>query len=162
MTAPPTSEERQWAAVSYGGLIFYGLPSLIILACYRESPWIRFHALQSLGLGLLSLALGIALLFLNLIAGILGTFLGLAALGMSFAVAVGLLLYWITLTREAYQGKNVEILFLGPWIRKHLMDPPAPDLEKVLPPAGPHSHAPVDPVSEPPKSDSSASDAGTD
>lgn len=90
------------AAVAYLTII----PAIIFLVLepYNKNPFIRFHAFQSLGLGILAFAVHMILMVIPVIGWILVPFVGLAFLAV-----------WIYTVLQAYKGVWFKLPVIGPF-----------------------------------------------
>jgi uncharacterized membrane protein len=113
----PTSDERTMAAVGHGLTFVEGGilgPLIVYLVKKDDSPFVAFHALQSLyfGLGFLVVTMVcVAVIFLTF--G-LGIFLALPALLVFSAIYV---VFEIVATIKAYNGEWYELPIAGPLAR---------------------------------------------
>jgi uncharacterized protein len=102
MNADITSDDKLWALLSY---IFAPLVSVIMLLMEdkKNRPFIKFHAVQSLILGIIEVVLYVALGWI-----IVGFCLGVVVLG-----------YQIYLGIKAYNGETVKVPVITDWIKKN-------------------------------------------
>src|SRR5260370_28717689 len=111
-------DENVAALLSY---IFGWLSGLIFLLLEKESRLVRFHAMQSILLNVLSVVIGIVLwivtfifvLIASQLAGFLGTIVGLLATLIWIAFCVGLLIAWVMCLIKAYQGLFFKLPVIG-------------------------------------------------
>lgn len=89
------------------------LTGLVFFLIEKQSPFVRFHAMQSILLGVGVIALQIALSIISLIMGqiigILGTLVGL----LSLVVVLGFLVVWILCMVKSYQGQMFKLPIIG-------------------------------------------------
>ncbi|HCI79641.1 MAG TPA: hypothetical protein DHW02_08120 [Ktedonobacter sp.] len=88
--------------------LFSPISAIIILVLEKRNRFVRFHALQSL-------FLGIALVVLSIILGIL---VGIPILGWLFLVVrwlvdIGTFILWIYMMIQAFQGKMYKLPYIG-------------------------------------------------
>jgi uncharacterized membrane protein len=102
------------AAIAYITII----PAIIFLVMepYNRKPFVRFHAVQCIGLHVLAFAVGIVL-------AILGTILAMIHLGLlSFLLGpicwIGLVILWVLCIVSAAQGKWFKLPFIGDFAKK--------------------------------------------
>lgn len=94
------------------------LTGVLFLILEKENRVVRFHAAQSVAVGLILVALSIAL---SLIAGLLAfvPVLGwIAMLLLSVVIGLGSLILWLALMWRAYLGKLWELPVAGAFARK--------------------------------------------
>lgn len=110
----PTSDDRLWAGLAYAGLGCLLIPTLLIFWWQREdSDFVRFHALQALGLGVITMGWWL----ITLLLWQLPLWLGM----LFFLGGLGLLGYWGFLMTTAFMGKSHDLWLVGPWIRDRWM-----------------------------------------
>ena len=99
------------------------LTGLIFLVIEKEDRFVRFHAAQSIVVGLFVIAASLALTLVTAVLGvipILGWIIGLfLSLGFAFLVFVG----WVLLMFRAYQGQEWEVPVASAYARKLLAVP---------------------------------------
>jgi uncharacterized membrane protein len=116
-------DENVAALLSY---VFGWLSGLIFLLLEKESRLVRFHAMQSILLNVLSVVIGIVLwivtfifvLIASQLAGFLGTIVGLLATLIWIAFCVGLLIAWVMCLIKAYQGLFFKLPVIGDFAEK--------------------------------------------
>lgn len=116
------SDDKLWSGLSYVGWICCLIPSVIIFLLKKdESEHIKFHSLQSIIVGLLLTAVGIAF---SIVTGMLTAiipFMALPAMLVGFALNLFFLGYWIYLMFQAFTGNDIEIPYVSDLIRSNLM-----------------------------------------
>jgi uncharacterized membrane protein len=113
----PTSDDKLWSGLSYAGLVCCMIPTLVIFMLKKgESDYIKFNALQAIGLWLTALAIGIIFLLLGHIP-VVGLLVGIVNLIFSLVLTAG----WIYLIIQAFTGKEIRIPILGDFIEQNLM-----------------------------------------
>lgn len=106
------------ALLSY---IWVPFTSIIVLVTEKENRLVRFHAFQSLFLGLgfiaLTIVLSVIIGIITLIAGAVSAFAGLFATVISLIVwifiAFAMLLVWILCLVKAYRGEMYKLPVIG-------------------------------------------------
>jgi uncharacterized membrane protein len=95
---------------------------IIFLVWEKQSRFVRFHAMQSL-------LVGVVLIILNYVLNVLNAvlvripFIGwLFALGLALVVGLASLVLWLALMYAAYTGKEWELPVIGAEARKLLGD----------------------------------------
>lgn len=116
-----TDEERLWAMLAHllallGYVVWFGayVAPLVIYLVYKDkSPFVAFHALQSLFFQLALLVVGVicALLALTIV-------LACIVIPVAAVVAVGALVYIIVAAIKAYNGELFEYWLVGKWARQ--------------------------------------------
>ena len=88
----------------------------LVLEPYNRNPRVKFHAWQSILLGVGFFVLYLALIFL----GILLSFVGLGALSLLMYPLLGLALFllWLFLMFKAYSGENFQLPVLADFAKK--------------------------------------------
>lgn len=90
------------------------ITGVLFLVLDRESRFVRFHAVQSIVVGLIWIALSVALSIVStvlLAIPVIGWIVGLV---LSMAMALGGLLLWLLLMWKAFQGEEWEVPVAGP------------------------------------------------
>lgn len=96
--------------------LFGLVTGVIFLAIEKKRSFVRFHAYQSIGVSVVWIVLSIGAAALGVIP-VLGFLLeGLLSLVLSLA---GLIL-WLYLMWQAYEEKEVELPWIGPWARSQM------------------------------------------
>lgn len=116
-----TDEERLWAMLAHllallGYVVWLGayVAPLVIYLVYKDkSPFVAFHALQSLFFQLAILVVGMicALLALTIV-------LACFVIPIAAVVTVGALVYIIIAAIKAYNGELFEYWLVGKWARQ--------------------------------------------
>lgn len=113
-----TKEERRTAMFSYLGFVFTGL---FFWMTKRKSPYVRFHAAQSVFLfgpvfiALLALQIIGVLTFLPLLGPVIG---GLIAL-IRGIIMVPTVIAWIYMMYSSYQGRTVKLPIVGDYAERY-------------------------------------------
>ena len=92
------------------GVLFYVLE--------KDNRFVRFHASQSIVVGLLIFALSIALSIVATVLAFVPVLGWLAAVALSLLVGVGSLLLWIALIWRAFKGDEWELPVAGGYARR--------------------------------------------
>lgn len=113
----PTSDDKLWAGLSYAGLVCCMVPTIVIFLLKKEeSSFIKFNALQAMGLWLCGFVVGIALTILGHIP-VVGFLVGIAHL----IFLLGFMGCWIFLMIQAFTGKETRIPVLADFIDQKFM-----------------------------------------
>jgi uncharacterized membrane protein len=113
----PTSDDKLWAGLSYAGLVCCMVPTIVIFFLKKdESAYIKFNALQAMGLWLANLAIWIIFSILGHIP-VIGFVTGI----IHMVIGLGLMGYWIFLMIQAFMGKETRIPVLADFIDQNLM-----------------------------------------
>ena len=129
--AEPTS---MGIAPNVGGALAYALGPITGVAFYlleKENRFVRFHAAQSITVGVLMIALSIALSMLSTVLAFVPVLGWIVALLLSLGVSVLSFVLWLMLMWKAYNGAEWETPIAGPMARKLV-----PRLPVVTGPAG--------------------------
>jgi uncharacterized membrane protein len=102
------------AAIAYITII----PAIIFLVMepYNRKPFVRYHAMQCIGLHVLSFAVWIALMILTVILSMIHMGLLVSLLGL--LCWIGLVVLWILCVVSAAQGKWFKVPIVGDFARK--------------------------------------------
>lgn len=84
----------------------------------RQRPFVRFHAVQSIGLTIVWVVLVVALMLVSAVLGVIPVLGVLVSLLLNLGLAVIGFGLWLWLMYQAYQGKTWEIPGLGPHVRR--------------------------------------------
>jgi len=124
---PPLSEEdRMLSGLCYP--FWPVIPAMVLLGARRDEPFVHFHALQALALGLLStggsvvLVLGVWLT-LKVLPGGSPTFSGVVGLGVFSAAFFGLAFYVSFVLYTAWRagdGRFLRLPFVGAWAESRM------------------------------------------
>ena len=114
----PTSDDKLWSGLSYAGVACCLIPTVVIFFLKKdESNFIKFHGLQAIAFGLISIALSILTGVLASIP-IIGMVFGLISF---FVLPLVLLGAWCILMIFAFQGKDFRIPVIAEFIDQNLM-----------------------------------------
>ena len=124
MTTPSTSSTTGLADNVAGALAYVlgPLSGIFFLVVEKQSRFVRFHAMQSV-------LVGVALIILNFVLNVLNAILvripligWLFALGLVMLVGLASLVLWLALMYAAYRGQEWELPVIGREARKLLGD----------------------------------------
>jgi hypothetical protein len=125
-TANASKEDRTWGMISHlaalaGFVIPFGSivgPLIIYFAKKDQSPFVAFHAKQSMFTQIAAciVALAIALVSLPLML----VCVGFVTIFAAIAVSWGVIIYAIIGGIKVSSGKDFEYWLIGPWVRKSL------------------------------------------
>jgi uncharacterized membrane protein len=132
---PSRSKEQSMSTTSTGsttgmadnlaGALAYGLgplSAIFFLVVEKESRFVRFHAMQSLLVGVLLIIVNAVLNFLNAVLVRIPLIGWLFALGLALVVGLASLVLWLALMYAAYRGQEWELPVVGKEARKLLAD----------------------------------------
>jgi uncharacterized membrane protein len=124
MTAPITPH----TAVSSPGLpanvagalayVLGPITGVLFLVLEKDSPFVRFHAAQSVAAGVVMIALWIILSVLGAILAVVPIIGWLIGLALTLVVGLGSFVLWLLLMFRAYQGSEWEVPGLGGQARR--------------------------------------------
>lgn len=123
MTAIPQAPSSTGLGANVAGLLAYVLGPLtgvLFLVIEKENRFVRFHAAQSIAVGLALIALSIAFSILSAVVAvvpILGWIVALLA-GLVFALLTFVL--WIVLMLRAFRGREWEVPVVGRYARRYV------------------------------------------
>jgi uncharacterized membrane protein len=102
------------AAIAYITII----PAIIFLVMepYNRKPFVRFHAMQCIGLHVLWFAVWIALFIVGMVLSVVH--LGLLTLALYPICWIGLVVLWVLCIVGAAQGKWFKVPFIGDFAKK--------------------------------------------
>lgn len=122
----PTSDEKTMATIAYLGPAILMLPTLVIYLLKKdESQFIKFHCLQNFGLALAGIILSILLTIISGILGfipVLGWILGIILMMAWCCLGLAFLVYYVYLIMKTVQGEEIEVPYLGSYIKQNLMN----------------------------------------
>ena len=118
MTTPTgTTTSTTGLAPNVAGALAYllgPLTGIVFLVLEKENRFVRFHAAQSITIGLIWIALSIVLSIISIVP-VIGWLIGIL---LSLVMGLGGLVLWLFLMWQAFQGKEWEAPFAGPLARK--------------------------------------------
>ena len=90
----------------------------VFLVIDGERPFVRFHAVQSIGVSVVAMIVWVAMMVLSAVLNII-PFLGfLIGLALSLAMSLGFFALWIILILKAYRGQEWEVPVVGVQLRQ--------------------------------------------
>lgn len=98
------------------------LTGIIFLVWEKQSGFVRFHAMQSLLVGVALIILNFALRILSAVLGVIPFFGWLFSLGLALVVGFASFILWLALMYAAYRGQEWELPWIGKEARKLLGD----------------------------------------
>lgn len=123
-TSPPSANGGSGLAPNVAGALSYLLGAatgVLFLIVDRGQPFVRFHALQSIAITVVGIAVWIAFSALGLLlspAPLLG---GLVGILLGVVLSLLFLFLWLYLMYRAFQGDAWEIPWLGEQVRRHMI-----------------------------------------
>ena len=110
MSEPKSSVFSDNAAGAIAYITFLPAVAFLILVPYKKSPFVRFHAWQSIFLNFLTLIVSYALSYVLGWCGAPGVFL---AIPTTWLIAIFWLLVWAFCAVSALNGKRIKLPILG-------------------------------------------------
>ncbi|HZD05193.1 MAG TPA: DUF4870 domain-containing protein [Longimicrobiales bacterium] len=107
--------ENVAGALSY---LLGALTGVVFFIIDRERPFVRFHAVQSIGITIAWVVIVVAEMILSAILGIVPVIGWIIGILLSLGVAIAGFGIWLWLMYQAYQGRTWELPFLGPHVRR--------------------------------------------
>jgi len=108
-------------APNLGGALAYLLgpiTGILFLVLEKENRFVRFHAAQSLVIGVLAIALAIGLSVIEAILAMVPFVGWLVAMLISLGIGFGSFVLWLVLMFRAYQGHEWELPVVGAQARR--------------------------------------------
>jgi uncharacterized membrane protein len=121
MTSPTATASSTGLAPNVAGALAYLLgpiTGILFFLLEKENRFVRYHAAQSITLGLLWIALSVAFSVLSGMLVMVPVLGWLVALLLSVVFGLGGLFLWLFLMWRAYQGREWESPIAGPLARK--------------------------------------------
>lgn len=121
----PSASSSTGLADNVAGALAYVLgpiSAIFFLVVEKQSRFVRFHAMQSLLVGVALIILNFALNVLNAILVRIPLIGWLFALGLVMVVGLASLVLWLALMYAAYRGQEWELPVIGREARKLLDD----------------------------------------
>lgn len=103
------------------GALSYLLGPLTGIAFFlidRERAFVRFHAVQSIGVTIAWVAIAVALMIVSTVIGVIPVLGFLVSILLNLGLAVVGFGLWIVLMLQAYRGHTWEVPGLGPHVRR--------------------------------------------
>jgi uncharacterized membrane protein len=102
--------------------LFGPVTGIIFLVWEKQSRFVRFHAMQSLLVGVVLIIINAVLNVLNAVLVRIPLIGWLFALGLAMVVGLASLVLWLALMYAAYRGQEWELPVIGAEARKLLGD----------------------------------------
>ena len=121
MTNPATTSTSTGLAPNVAAALSYVLgpiTGVLFLVLEKENRFVRFHAAQSITVGIVMIALSIALSLLSTVLAFIPVLGWIVGLLLALVVGFGSFVLWIVLMWRAVQGKEWEVPIAGPLARK--------------------------------------------
>ncbi|MEJ7616752.1 MAG: hypothetical protein WKF30_07250 [Pyrinomonadaceae bacterium] len=114
----PSSTGLQPNVAALLAYVLTWLTGLVFFLIEKQSPFVRFHAMQSILLGVavivFQIGLTIVSVILSQIIGVLGSLVGL----LGFVVLLGFLVIWVLCMVKSYQGQMFKLPIIGDMAEK--------------------------------------------
>jgi uncharacterized membrane protein len=122
MTTPSASSTTGLSDNVAGALAYVAGPlsAAFFLVVEKQSQFVRFHAMQSLLVGVALIIVNFALRILNAVLVHVPLIGWLFALGLVMVVGIASLVLWLALMWAAYRGQEWELPWIGKEARKLL------------------------------------------
>ena len=98
---------------------------ILFLVLEKQNAFVRFHAAQSIGVGIAWVVLWIAFTILSTILSVVPIIGWLIATLLWLVIGLGGLVLWLALMFRAFQGVEWELPYIGAQSRKLLQQPAA-------------------------------------
>lgn len=121
----PSANSSTGLADNLAGALAYVLgpiSAIFFLVVEKQSRFVRFHAMQSLLVGVALIILNFALNILHAILARIPLIGWLMSLGLALVVGLASLVLWLALMYAAYRGQEWELPVIGREARKLLDD----------------------------------------
>jgi len=107
--------ENVAGALSY----FLGpLTGLVFFIIDKQRPFVRFHAVQCIGVTIVWVVIAVVLMIVSAVLGVIPVLGVLVGLLLNLGLAVVGFALWLWLMYQAYSGKTWEVPGLGPHVRR--------------------------------------------
>ena len=107
--------ENVAGALSY----FLGpLTGLVFFIIDKQRPFVRFHAVQCIGVTIVWVVIAVVLMIVSAVLGVIPVLGFLVGLLLNLGLAVVGFALWLWLMYQAYSGKTWEVPGLGPHVRR--------------------------------------------
>jgi uncharacterized membrane protein len=94
------------------------ITGIVFLVLEKENRFVRFHAAQSITVGILMVALSIGLSILSTVLAFIPILGWILALLLALVLGFGTFVLWLLLMWRAWQGKEWETPIAGPLARR--------------------------------------------
>lgn len=116
-----TSGEGSGIPENIAGALSYlmgPITGVVFFIIDRQRPFVRFHAIQAIGLTIAWVALVVAFMILSAVLGFIPVLGFLVSVLLNLGLAVAGFGLWVWLMFQAYQGNTWEVPGLGPHVRR--------------------------------------------
>jgi uncharacterized membrane protein len=120
---PSTPQGTTGLAPNVAGALSYLLgpiTGVLFLVLEKENRFVRFHAAQSIGVGLVLFAANIVLTVLGNVLSNIPILGFLVSLALAMAVGLASFVLWLYLMYRAWQGDEWEVPVIGAQVRSYL------------------------------------------
>jgi uncharacterized membrane protein len=127
MSQAPLSPQSTGLAPNVAGALAYllgPLTGIFFLVIEKENRFVRFHAAQSIVVGIACIVAGITLSVISAILGLVPIIGWLVSILLSLGMGLGFFILWLTLMFMAFQGREWEVPGVGAQARRLFL--PAP------------------------------------
>lgn len=121
--APTAPQGTTGLAPNVAGALSYLLmpiTGILFFVLEKEDRFVRFHAAQSIGVGIAFFAVNVVLMVLSSVLAVIPILGWLVALALTMVVGLGGFCLWLYLMYRAYQGDEWEVPLVGPQVRRYL------------------------------------------
>ena len=94
------------------------ITGVLFLVIEKENRFVRFHAAQSITVGIVTIALYIALSLLGTVLAFIPVLGWIVALLLTLVIGFGTFVLWLLLMWRAFQGKEWEVPIAGGFARR--------------------------------------------
>ena len=94
------------------------ITGVLFLVIEKENRFVRFHAAQSIAVGVATIALYIALSLLGTVLAFIPVLGWIVALLLTLVIGFGTFVLWLLLMWRAFQGKEWEVPIAGGFARR--------------------------------------------
>lgn len=117
----PVSQGGSGLPENVAGALSYLLgpiTGIVFFIIDRERPFVRFHAVQSIGLTIAWVVLWIVLFVLGVVLNVIPVLGAIIGFFLTLGITIAGFGLWLWLMYQAYSGKKWEIPGLGPHVRR--------------------------------------------
>jgi len=121
VTNPATTASSTGMAPNVAAALAYVLgpiTGVLFLVLEKESRFVRFHAAQSITVGVVLIALSVALSILSTVLAFIPVLGWIVAILLSLGLGLGSFMLWIMLMWRAWQGREWETPVAGSFARR--------------------------------------------
>jgi uncharacterized membrane protein len=94
------------------------LTGILFLVIEKDNRFVRFHAAQSIVVGIALIILDIALMILSTVLAVVPIIGWIIGILLSLGLGLGSFILWLVLMYRAYQGREWEVPFAGAQARR--------------------------------------------